>query len=103
MLTQANRLTPAVRAARGIFHTLILVLGRNGRNKAFAAFCTATVEDFTTLSGCHSGSEAMGMSSFDFARLECTFHRVISLNVVITTAAGKFWIFVSMCTKTRAF
>ena len=79
MFSQSLCFSPAVSGTGKLnyFHASTerkLVFGRNGRNKAFAAFLTATVENFTALCRCHTAAETMRASAFDFARLISAFH-----------------------------
>ena len=74
MLTQALRLSPAIRPATGDLHKPALVLRRYGRHQTFAAFRPATVQHFTTLSGRHTRTESMRVGPLHFARLIRSLH-----------------------------
>lgn len=54
-----------------------------GNGEAVTALLSSTGEHFTTVSGSHSGTEAVGPCSFQFTGLERTFHEFRSCRKVI--------------------
>jgi len=67
---------------RLVFVGLLFAADFVGYGEAFAAFCTATCEDFATVGCGHAGAETVFVDAFAVMGLVCTFHCLMEVNVV---------------------